>query len=373
MSSDKSPPTNDVQHFRVVLEIKPGVGIGRPYNIKLPQGEMFLQEILDSNTRKPVGLHVVVTILNSSFDKAVTAARGLTKGVMSLFSYMAFVGLPDPRVMKAYEITPGMTVGEFRQYHYDIPVETTSIRHIDRNQLKVALEAFNEELDSVRISRAVHWYRIGLLSTDVLDRYTALWTGLETLNPILRNRYGLEVEWSTCTNCGHKSTPIQNGVKRLVDEVSKEERIWKRLRRIRASILHGFRRFSEITPDAQELVPFLELALAKALDLILNQDDRELKNPVQLDHPHPIYSTVDVTVTGPDMGLLDEHIEPALDAHFSVAEITPERQTLSISRQQTLDERFNVTDIKHVIHAMEHVARKIEFSMPVPIEKQEEE
>ncbi|MFW9887057.1 MAG: hypothetical protein ACFFER_02670 [Candidatus Thorarchaeota archaeon] len=350
--------------FRIFLEIRPGVLIGNPYNIVLPQGEMYLEELQDSVAKRPIGLRFVLTMSSDSLDNAIGPAKGFTRGILSLLSYMTNAGLPEPIVMKAYEITPGEKISHFRQYHYDIPADTFSIRDMDRDLLKKAITGFNVESHSLRISRALHWYRIGILSTDVLDRYVALWTSLETLNIILIELYNLEVEMGKCPDCGRETVPIPNGIRTLVNDLfSDKKKIWRRLRETRASIVHGFRTFADITPEARELLPYLEKSVEKALDEILNLKGIVRKPSIQLDHPHPIYSQVDVTISGPDIGLLDEHVEPSFDAGFSFEGVDSTGQTFRTTRSQSLDERFTVKEIKHVFHTMEHVASGMDFHM----------
>jgi hypothetical protein len=363
LSSDKESKSIE-KLVKVFLEIRPGVLIGSPYNIVLPQGEMYVEEIHDSITERSIGLRFVVTISSNSLDDAMGPARGITRGILSLFSYMTNAGLPEPVVLKAYEITPGETTGHIRQFHYNIPVETTSIRNVNREQLKKAINGFNAKSNSLRVSRALHWYRISILSADVLDRYVALWTSLETLNPILREIYDLDIEKYKCPDCGREAAPIQNGIRKLVKDLfDKENKIWRRLRETRASIVHGFKNFSDITPEARELLPYLEKSVEAALDIILNLEGREKRTSIQLDHPHPIFSQVDITVSGPDISLLDERIEPSFDADFSLEKIDSKGQVIQVSRSQALDERFSVKEISHKFHTMEHIASRMDFHM----------
>jgi hypothetical protein len=53
---------------------------------------------------------------------------------------------------------------------------------------------------------------------------------------------------------------------------------------------------------------------------------RAQRSSIQLDHPHPIFSQVDVTISGPDISLLDEHVEPSFDVAFSFEEVDSKGQ-----------------------------------------------
>lgn len=82
-----------------------------------------------------------------------------------------------------------------------------------------ASSTFNKA--SKRVVRAIRWLRKMHTEDDMLDRFLAGWTGLETLNPELCKHFGVEPSGDDireCGKCGEKlvrKVPRANGLKEL--------------------------------------------------------------------------------------------------------------------------------------------------------------
>ncbi|NHJ12153.1 MAG: hypothetical protein EAX95_00670 [Candidatus Thorarchaeota archaeon] len=255
--------------YRVVMNAEPAVIIEGPRTVQLDQGTLFFVNV-------PRGLDVIATIPASNIDMAMTRARGLANRILSLFSFLAKSSIPELQIMKAYDVTPGKTSGDFVQYFYDLPFYAISAREIRRKQLKGSFEAISklEEGENNRVLRAMHWLRLAIKSKDVLERFTSLWVGLETINLSLCRYYNLEIEYSKC-ECGRKKAPRLNGVRRLFHEIDNEKLNWRETTKLRAGTIHGFQPLHVIVPQLKEKIPLLEQALYKGLVLILGLEGSE--------------------------------------------------------------------------------------------------
>lgn len=361
--------------FRVLMSVEPAVILGEKKTIKMDWGEIRFENALHQKMKVPKGLNIIATLALPTDDikTAISRARGLSNRILSLFSFLTNASLPELLIVKAYDITPKKKTGEFVQYDYDIPLETRSARVVDKAELKRCTTSISKlsESDNNAVLRAMHWYRLALQSKDVLERFTSLWIGLETINSILRDHYGLEMEYAKCAKCGHESTPILNGVKRLLSAVSGETRIWRRVRKLRAGTIHGFRALMEITPESKKLVPLLETALGNGLNLILGLKQSSVNEPLDLGHHHPAYYSTTAIIEGQDLQLLDIEITPTFNFELKIFEPQPNFQQHQFRARQEIDQRYQFKEIVHAFHAMPQVAQKAEFT-PLP-ESQEEE
>jgi uncharacterized OB-fold protein len=232
--------------------------------------------------------------------------------------------------------------------------------------MKAAVEYLNTQKESslYRISRAFHWYRRAIHTTEPLDRYTSLWVGIETLNPLLKKHYHLPDDKQKCQKCGHETVPTLNGVQTLFEELSPETSVWPKANRLRVGIVHGFDSFAELIPDANDLIPFLEDALVKGLDRVLGLKDRGKTYPVPLDYSILTYVELRTEINGPDMSEVDTRIEPEFGLLFEEPKITtgevgPERQEVPIVMGvHKLEEGFEFTTPNIRVHATSHIGGK---------------
>lgn len=362
--------------YRIVLAVRPAVALEKPITFKFPEALIVMRNELRPETGAAIGIICRASTHDDSLQQAIAKVERITDGVMSLLSYLGYVGLPPPRVFRGYEITPGKKSGEFIEITRDLPTDTVSFRQIELTHMNKVNEKLRRTgQDSIlRIFRALHWYRSGVLAFDIVDKFTSFWIGLETLNPLLREKYNLTIEKvkcpSECSKCGtpcqHETVPTQNGVRQLIRELFPKQ--WGKIRNLRVDIIHSKESFSSILPRVKEHLPQVEGALAHALDSIFEIEKRESQPGVSLADSTPLLAKMIFVVRGPDLALLDAKIEPELRIKTKEQGITPaptdsrytEVQKLGFEYDIKMDSSF-VLELKGIeIIAKAQVAKRVE-------------
>ncbi|MHA2143487.1 MAG: hypothetical protein ACXADD_18575 [Candidatus Thorarchaeota archaeon] len=345
--------------FRVLMTVKPSAILGKARSFEMAIGHFRFEDIIDEEMNVPMGLSITVTLEEEDLQTAISRARGTTDKMLALFSFLSTTSLPELKITKAYDVTPGKKRGEFVQYFYDLPLTTMSIRTINIDEIRKSVTTINkhDESNINRIFRSMHWLRLALQSRDVLERFASLWIGLETINPNLRDHFGLEIEYSTCPKCKHKFSPILNGVKYLLKDVTNDPKIWKQVRDLRTWTLHGIRDLSEITAKLREMVPKLERVLGHGLCLLVGLKKRKTDDALDLGDPIPSYYISTATVEGPDLKLVDSEITPSFDIDISLIPSDRRGQHHRFDAKGRIDDRFSFKDDTHTFYSRPQVGR----------------
>ena len=317
---DKKKPV-----FRVIFSVEPAVRIGKERKLDFDFGELILKEDIHPEMGIAKGLLIYVTLNSTNCTNATTRARGVLIRALDWLSFHVAASLPNPRILKCYEVTSGEKKGQFEQYHYIDFLDPVSVRQIDIAELSQAYESIlkHKKSHQDRLYRAMHWYRLAFQSEDYIDRFTAVWIGLETINPILKKHYqlekkyqdfdGKEVDFEKCPECGHKPVQMLNGVNHLLKEVIEDEESISDVRKLRRETLHGFGLMSEITPKAKELLPKLTVALDMGLRMLLGLSEQSDLKPLNLWSVSPKFYRTEATIKGPNLEHLDKETIPSLD------------------------------------------------------------
>ena len=126
---------------------------------------------------------------------------------------------------------------------------------------------------SKRVLRAIRWLRKMHVEDDILDRFLAGWTGLETLNPELCHHYEIEShanETSDCKKCGAeivRTVPRATGLKELFVREDKES-IYKACSVARNGLVHGYKEIAELASLARQYTSEIGLMLAKGINTL---------------------------------------------------------------------------------------------------------
>ncbi len=149
-----------------------------------------------------------------------------------------------------------------------------------------------------------------------IDKFLSFFIGLETMNSILRKRYGLDVEYLKCPNCKKQSGfPTSNGMREHIKKLYPETKYWKRIRRLRNDITHGEVEFKNILDETLELLPIIENSLLNALDQFFGIEKLEYKMGESLACYRQIVGSIAVTISGPNLEYLKEH-EPNISSEL---------------------------------------------------------
>lgn len=120
-----------------------------------------------------------------------------------------------------------------------------------------------------KLSRAIHWYRKSLGEADPLDRFTYIWTALETLNSLMKKMHPGEVEGAKCKKCGHaRMVEGTAALKKFFVVDLSDESLYSRARRLRQELLHGHGELDKIMEEASEIVCPFSIALRTAVCVV---------------------------------------------------------------------------------------------------------
>lgn len=347
------------------MRVAPAIILNGPKTIDLGDStQLYIRESIHPQMNVPDGLDIFSSIAANSMDVAFSRIRGYSSRILSLFSFLTSTSFPDILPVKCYDVTPSKKTGKFVQYNYGVPMDTVSARRINIDTLKTSIakiNALSEDYNN-RIYRAMHWYKLAVQSRDYLDKFTSLWIGLETINPLLRDHFGLVVEYSKCTKCGHETNPTLNGIKHLFKESLSDTKPWKKIRDIRAGTMHGFRNFKDIMQELRTLVPILEKALDKGLCIIIGIPKQSRLKPLDLGHPRPAYYLSSAVVEGPDLNQLDKSMIPSIDLDFTLVGREYARQGHRFDSRISIDDRYRFKEIQHTLMIKETVGNGAGFS-----------
>ncbi len=126
---------------------------------------------------------------------------------------------------------------------------------------------------SKRVVRAIRWLRKMHTEDDLLDRFLAGWTGLETLNPELCDYFKVPKsvdEEITCGNCKEKTVrriPRATGLKELFVTEGKKD-VYDACSQARNGLLHGFKEIGELAGIARKHSSDIGLMLARAIQVL---------------------------------------------------------------------------------------------------------
>ena len=198
------------------------------------------------------GLLVEVALDAVDPDDAVRRGLGPASLTLSLLSFAssAASGSLRPFISYAERTDDGCDVAQFAEW----PLEPSSRRMLKKERMQVLVARLNglEEQERGRIYRGLDWYRKALGETNVFDRFSAAWIGLEALNPLLSKRRGLPTTRQiACKNCGALSeVPDVTGIIDLVTRHLGDDEA-THLRRFRQQFMHSTRPLHELVEDAR--------------------------------------------------------------------------------------------------------------------------
>lgn len=316
--------------YMVVLSAKPATRLKEGEVIHLtferPDGkknEIVIKNLIErdeAGTDIPIGLLFRVKQYAESLDDAVKEAASLADGVVSFMTLATGVGIPVVREGLAYDITPNIEDREFIQFFHDLPLKSPSRRELPP---KFFLELMNKIIKNPdqktveRMRRAVRWYRMGVLATDVFDKFNCFWIGLECLNPLLQRSFKVSDDPIHCPNCGHEwvATPTTSGIRKFIlTAFSAEKRLYRRMKDLRISVMHGREELIKFISEARELSPLTELALVKAILYLLEIDFPKDLEKNTISNVVPFKAAIEGTLHGSDIDKLgppneDPHLE----------------------------------------------------------------
>jgi len=217
------------------------------------------------------GMQAEIQLEQDSVENAIGEARYIADAFIILagFTANAKTGLFKPYL--AYEVTPEIDERPFKQYLYDIAVvhsdSTRQLLSVEKfSKLSKGLKSF---LPQDRFGRSLRWYWKALSEEDDFDRFTNIWIALETINPVLRERFNVELETRACQKCGDKVN-IESvvGVRHLITQYLEDKEVYSAVKKLRTGLFHGTEDLTKLCDEARRMIRKLEEAFIKAILLL---------------------------------------------------------------------------------------------------------
>lgn len=275
--------------FVVIFGLKPAVRIDPKFNNfdftfnEFDGAKRVLITRLEekiNNQLVQTGLLFRVYIDAENVNQARENAKGFVDGVMGLITFATNVGLPIPNEILAYELTPNTEKREFLQIFFNPAKITVPRRKLNHDFFVRFTDQIYKQNDTTfpAIARAIRWYRMGILTFDVFDKFTCFWIGLEALNPLLQDRLrvGKISKKIQCDKCGNElsvQNPTVSGIKSFVKNEMKNPELFKNLRALRVKLMHSTCKLGKIGKEINELTPKLAETLFRAVCYLLDFND----------------------------------------------------------------------------------------------------
>jgi hypothetical protein len=252
--------------LRVVVYCPTGAGFTHPAQctFDLPQenARVRFRHASDRETRCVTryhglpGLLAVVDFPLRSGDLLQHAfqATAICDGVVSTAFALTLADMRESFPVLVIDATPGLKDRPFINFFADHAVMGRRA-HLDPAEWSSKATVMVEKA-SKRVGRALRWLRKMHTEDDILDRFLAGWTGLETLNPELCTHFVVPDSADDIRDCecGKKlvrKVPRANGLKELFVRAGKQD-VYDKCSKARNGLVHGFKTVAEVTALARE-------------------------------------------------------------------------------------------------------------------------
>ncbi|NLN49102.1 MAG: hypothetical protein GX154_08515 [Clostridiales bacterium] len=275
--------------FSIADPIKDEIG-NLEINLKKVDGLNMITLIDRKDTEEGVpihrGLKAIVDISADSMDKAINMARQRVDGILTMLTVVTNATVGEAQLQLGYETSNNATSTEYIQVEYLCSDHFKRKRVFDNDKFKNLVEKILKNSNK-RISRAIRWYRKGLIETDPLDRFMSYWLGLENLDKTLGEMLGENIEKRNCVSCGEPyEVPSAKGVRSLFEKHSiNGVKDFKRCRNLRVDLQHGAGDLETAMFQVSECSELCRIILLKGIYLALSLDVKEVQ-----EGPEPIYN-----------------------------------------------------------------------------------
>lgn len=302
-----------MKRYRVRLVGESAISLDQPARINLIRENVTDVQIdIYNNVQEPKpgtlhlhrGFFYDVSFRAENVVDALQQASAKCRVALDLLSTSHGAAVAEPRPLIALDLDEDSNEREFAQLFRNIPMTLHARTAFTKSRLGVLVQRLKDtdpSKDGIRrIWRGLYHLRRSILETDLLDRFQDLWNGLETINPLIGGRYGLDpwYEVRKCRRCGEpqRAFGASVGIRHVVVEMlgrSKEE--WNDVHQCRQTIVHGKLMMEEILPTLGPMCDMLRDALMLAvLDLL---DVPESERDVFLGTQLPIFEAPQLIIS----------------------------------------------------------------------------
>ena len=138
------------------------------------------------------GVGLKIDVDAGTIPEAVDRSKYYAELILGMFCFSAKTFIDAPREQFCVDSDPSSDEHEFVQYHYfpdHLPSDSTELRGEDLTEL---VEGFSKgtQRQFERITRAISWCRVCLQKFALIERFTSLWLGLESIEIGVTSRNG---------------------------------------------------------------------------------------------------------------------------------------------------------------------------------------
>lgn len=217
-----------------------------------------------------------------SLDKAEEISKVLVENVLNLVDFSTSSASSSPLFISIYDASPDLQEREYKQV-FPISMPERNVSLIDKELFEEIFKVSNKNKEE-RIIRAIAWLRKGYLEQKHIDKFTAFWTGLESINELLCDFFNIPLpeRKMKCGKCGELIIPITTGIGKLfVDDMKIEKELFDKVRRARGKLLHGGGPLDTgFINEIKEYNPIVRKALIVGIGKLLQMSDRTIENVI---------------------------------------------------------------------------------------------
>jgi hypothetical protein len=276
--------------YRVILATKTSIAL-KPlsdlYQIDTVEFTITLRQIKSETDQIISGMQhgwfIEFEVKALDLQKAVSFAYDFSEFLLSSLTLESGVESFKTNPILGYDITDGISERDFVQYFYDNPFTKPLAAEFESylNHLQVIWGFVGERKD--RLYRSIRWFRKGIIEDDPLDQFLNLYQGLETLNPVLAEHYGIPnggkvITEGKCVRTNETYYFERNthaGLEKLMDEVCMDASVRRDISIVRNKIAHGTEGFQTLYNDCIRLAPVVGKLLHEGISIILGFDINE--------------------------------------------------------------------------------------------------
>lgn len=232
------------------------------------------KDILEGKLAVHRGLSAQIELSSRNIDEALEIAVNQVNFLYIMLCFLHNVPFTEPVLRMGYETTIEADSTEFLQIeHFHLGDLLIEKRNVDEGQLGKLGNVFFT-IDEPRILRAIRWYQKGFRAEDLIDRFICFWFGLESLNKLFMDYFGVDSEYEECKICKVRTKkPSSIGIKTFFMKYGENSNDYKKCNKLRAELVHGFGSLVESNKNAIECAEICRKMLRKGLLLLIGRLD----------------------------------------------------------------------------------------------------
>ncbi len=216
------------------------------------------------------GLFFDVVLEAESTDRARVLASRVLEQIEAALSFAMAVAIGHSQPIATFEAS---TVGVSVEQTQVLPVVAGARRWMVHDRFRTFWEPLQlvDPIKRNRLERAIAWHRKGSQEEYTLDRFVSWMSGLEALNPLIQEKYGLTRDQTRpCPNCDQpvNAGPIATGMARALESAAGAD-FARQVRRARNDIVHARESIGPVVEQVNGVLGDVGRALREAvLDLL---------------------------------------------------------------------------------------------------------